>query len=93
MIYKYTKHNTFKSDVFSLGYCLLLASSLNYKLLCEIREMKSMKEIEKTVESYINKGISFYSDKFWNVIFNMLELDEKNRPDFIELEKIVEDFN
>ena len=91
MIYKYTKHNTFKSDVFSLGYCLLLAASLNYKLLCEIREMKSMKEIEKTVECYINKGISFYSDKFWNVIFQMLELDEKNRPDFIELEKIVED--
>ena len=91
MIYKYTKHNTFKSDVFSLGYCILLASSLSYQLLCEIRELKAMKEIEKMVEVYINKGIGFYSEKYWNIIFNMLELDEKNRPDFIELEKIVED--
>jgi len=91
MIYKYTKHNTFKSDVFSLGYCILLAATLSYKLLCDIRELKSMKEIEKTVELYINQGICFYSENFWNVIFQMLELDEKNRPDFIELEKTVED--
>ena len=91
MIYKYTKHNTFKSDVFSLGYCILLASSLSYKLLCEIRELKTMNEIENMVEIYINKGICFYSEKYWNIIFNMLELEEKNRPDFIELEKIVED--
>jgi serine/threonine protein kinase len=91
MVYKYTKHNTYKSDVFSLGYCMLLASSLSYKLLCEIRELKSMKDIENIVESYINKGISFYSEKYWSIIFNMLELDEKNRPDFIELENIVQD--
>ena len=91
MVYKYTKHNTYKSDVFSLGYCMLLASSLSYKLLCEIRELKNMKDIENIVESYINKGISFYSEKYWSIIFNMLELDEKNRPDFIELENIVQD--
>ena len=91
MIYKYTKHNTYKSDVFSLGYCILLASTLSYKLLCEIREIKTMNEIKKIVEVYINRGIGFYSKKYWNIIFTMLELDEKNRPDFIELEKIVEE--
>ena len=91
MIYKYTKHNTFKSDVFSLGYCVLLASSLSYQLLCEIRELKTMNEIEKMVEFFVNKGTCFYSEKYWNIIFNMIELDEKNRPDFIELEKIVKD--
>ena len=91
MIYKYTKHNTFKSDVFSLGYCILLAATLNYKLLCDIRELKSMKEIKKIIDLYINQGMCFYSKNFWNVIFQMLELDEKNRPDFIELEKLVED--
>ena len=91
MIYKYTKHNTFKSDVFSLGYCILLAATLNYKLLCDIRELKSMKEIKKTVDIYINQGMCFYSKNLFSVIFQMLELDEKNRPDFIELEKIVED--
>ena len=91
MIYKYTKHNTFKSDVFSLGYCLLLASSLSYRLLCEIRELKTMNEIKNIIGIYINKGISFYSKKYWDIILNMLELDEKNRPDFIELEKLVQD--
>ena len=91
MVYKYTKHNTFKSDVFSLGYCLVLASTLSYKLLCEIRELKNMKDIEKMIEKYNNKGIGFYSKKYWNIIFSMLQLDEKYRPDFIELEKIVEE--
>ena len=33
---------------------------------------------------------SRYSDKLINFIINMLEIDEKNRVDFIELEKIVE---
>ena len=50
-----------------------------------------MKEIKQTIDLYINQGMCFYSKNFWNVIFQMLELDEKNRPDFIELEKIVED--
>ena len=91
MIYKYTKHNTYKSDVFSLGYCLLLASSLSYRLLCEIRELKTMNEIKNIIGIYINKGISFYSKKYWDIILNMIELDEKNRPDFIELDKLVQD--
>jgi hypothetical protein len=91
VIYKYTKHNTYKSDVFSLGYCMLLASTLSYKLLCEIREVKNMNGIKKIIQKYATKGICIYSDNYWNAIYCMLELDEKNRPDFIELSKRIED--
>ena len=91
LMYKYTKHNTYKSDVFSLGYCMLLATTLNYKLLCEIREVNNMDGIIKIIQKYANEGICIYSEKYWNTIYNMLEIDEKNRPDFIELSKKVED--
>ena len=90
-IYKYTKHNTYKSDVFSLGYCFLLASTLSYKLLCEIREIKNMNGIKTIIQKYANKGICIYSENYWNILYSMLELDERNRPDFIELEKRMED--
>ena len=42
MIYRYTKYNTYKSDVFSPGDSMLLASTLIYPLPCEIREYKSL---------------------------------------------------
>ena len=91
MMYRYTKHNTYKSDVFSLGYCMLLATTLSYTLLCEIREKKSMNGIIKCIEKYANKGICIYSKDYWSIIYSMLELDEKNRPDFIELYKRIKD--
>ena len=91
MAYRYTKLNTYKSDVFSLGYCMLLASTLSYTLLCEIRENKNMNGIIKSIQKYANKGICIYSNDYWSIIYSMLEIDEKNRPDFIELYKRIKD--
>ena len=88
MINKYTKHNTYKSDVFSLGYCILLASSLNFQLIYGIRELNNMQCIKNIVLRKIGKR---YSNGFWNVLFSMIEIEEKNRPDFIELEQIVKE--
>ena len=84
---KYTKHNTYKSDVFSLGYCILLAASLNFDCLYSIRELLDMVLIKKKITNYIKER---YSDKFLNIILEMLEIEEKNRPDFIQLEKILD---
>ena len=81
---KYTKHNTYKSDVFSLGYCILLAASLNFDCLYSIRELQDMALIKSKIKAYIKER---YSDKFINIILDMLETDEKNRPDFVLLEK------
>ena len=55
------QHNPFKSDVFSLGYCLLYASSLNFELLYEARDNDSPNMINKILnKSFIKK---VYSDK------------------------------
>ena len=77
-------HNTFKSDVFSLGMCLLLAATLTFRSLYDIREVKDSKIIKKILEKYL---IVKYSYNFVNILIKMLEVDENLRPDFIELEK------
>ena len=38
------RHNTYKSDVFSLGMCFLLAACLSYDGLVEIRELSDMNQ-------------------------------------------------
>jgi len=78
-------HNTFKSDVFSLGMCLFLAATLTFKSLYDIREVKDSKVIKKILEKYL---IVKYSYNFVNILVKMLEVDENLRPDFIELEKL-----
>ena len=84
---KYILHNSYKSDVFSLGFCILLAATLKVDSLYVIREIKDMNILQKEVYNFLKNR---YSNKLINVIISMLELDEKNRVDFIELEKIVE---
>ena len=84
---KYILHNSYKSDVFSLGFCILLAATLKVDSLYVIREIKDMNLLQKEVYNFLKKR---YSDKLINIIIAMLEIEEKNRVDFIELEKIVE---
>ena len=40
------KHNTYKSDVFSLGMCFFYASSLTYNGVDSIREVLDMNKIK-----------------------------------------------
>ena len=79
-------HNSYKSDVFSLGMCIFLAATLSFDCLYEIREEKNMKNIKKILEKYL---IPRYSRNLVNILFNMLQIDEDLRPNFIELEKII----
>ena len=76
-------HNTFKSDVFSLGMCLFLAATLTFQSLYEIRELKDMNMIKNILEKYL---IVKYSYNFVNILIKMLEINENLRPDFIELD-------
>lgn len=87
MTAKYTEHNTFKSDVFSLGLCFLLAATLTFNSLCEIRELEEMFSIKVVLAKYLKRK---YSSKFLDVMYMMLEVNEKFRPDFIELNKVME---
>ena len=80
------KHNAYKSDVFSLGLCLLLAATLNYDSLCQIRELSDMNEIKNILMFYLSGRYSF---DFISFLLRMLEFDEKIRPDFIQLENML----
>ena len=85
--YKAVEYNSFKSDVFSLGMCLFLASSLDFEGLYEVREIiKNPSKTNLVVNKYLSKR---YSQKYINILISMLQINEKDRPDFIELEKII----
>jgi len=81
---KYVKHNTYKSDVFSFGLCLLFAGSLSFDILYDIRELKNNEDINKIIDIYLGKR---YSKKFINFIYYMVDINEDTRYDFIELEQ------
>jgi hypothetical protein len=81
------QYNAFKSDVFSLGLCFLLAGSLSYKPLSELRNLTEMEKIKMVIEKYLKNR---YSNNFVNILISMLQLEEKDRPDFLELEKIIQ---
>ena len=80
------QHNVYKSDVFSLGLCILLAATFNYDSLVAIRELTDMNQIQNLLMYYLSGRYS------WNVIsflMRMLEVDENKRPDFIQLESML----
>jgi hypothetical protein len=79
-------HNTYKSDVFSLGMCALYAANLSDDILYDIRELTNMDNIKKIICCYLHKR---YSRNFIQLLLCMLEIDEKKRPDFIMLEKLI----
>ena len=76
-------YNAYKNDVFSLGLCIYYAANLSYQPLYDIREIYDNQEIRRIVESYMYRR---YSREFINLIILMLQVKEKKRPDFIELE-------
>ena len=83
------QHNPFKSDVFSLGYCFICASSLDPEVINEIRQQKDMNKIKAILKKYFPKE---YSAKYINLLLKMITLDENDRVDFIGLEKILQSY-
>ena len=81
------EYNAYKSDVFSLGLCMLLSSTLGFQALYDIRELYDNNKIKKIIENYLSVR---YSKDYIKLIVSMLQLKEKNRPDFIELENNIQ---
>ena len=75
-------HDTFKSDVFSLGFCVLFSAGLNFNLLYQVRDMTDNNVTEKAINSYLNKT---YSAKFIQILCKMLKIDEIQRFGFAEI--------
>ena len=82
-------HNSYKSDVFSLGMCVLYAANLSDNILYDIRELTNEENIKKIICRYLYKR---YSTNFIQLLLCMLEIDEKKRPDFIQLEKLISEY-
>ena len=80
------RHNPYKSDVFSLGYCIVCATALDFDIIDKIRG-KNYSQIKEI----FNKSFqNMYSNKFIELIFKMIEHDERKRVDFIQLKEILD---
>ena len=75
-------HDPFKSDLFSLGFCLVYAATMNFNLLYELRNINDDVKMRARIKQELKDN---YSEKFIEIITKMIELDEKNRYDFKEL--------
>ena len=80
------RHNTYKSDVFSLGMCLFFAAGLSFRGPVEIREVSDMKQKENILNRHLGGR---YSQKLIKILHLMLQTEESNRPDFILLEEAI----
>ena len=85
----HVRHNTYKSDVFSLGMCFLLAACLSYNGCVDIRELNDMKQKEIILNKHLS---SRYSQKCISILLLMLQTEEINRPDFILLESAIKEY-
>ena len=94
--YKYNQkkvaHDPYKSDVFSLGYCILYAICLNIKVIESLREVNTIKDVMNTINKFNVNVNGKYSEKFMKIIYGMIEPNEEIRFDFedlsLELNKI-----
>ena len=85
---KNLKHNIYKSDVFSLGYCLLYAITLNINVLEKIRKLTENQSILNIIFKYINEN--YFSHKFLNIICKMININEEERYDIENVYKEIE---
>ena len=75
-------HNAFKSDVFSLSFCLIYALSLNLSILNEIREIDNMNQICNIIQRNFKR---YYSQDLIILILKMIDLNENERFSFLDI--------
>ena len=80
------QHDVFKSDVFSLGYCLVFAASLDFKVIGDIRYINSDFKLKKILQRIL---FVRYSNDFIDLILKMICNKEEDRIDFIGLEEFL----
>ena len=83
----YVEHNAYKSDVFSLGCCMIIAMNLNFEIINDIRKIKEQDRIKEFLKNKLNGK---YSDKLLDIIMKMINFNEKERIDFVQLENLIE---
>ena len=88
---KMVKHNIFKSDVFSLGLCFVFALTKNLFILQKIKGIKSKDNVKFMILQNLYDKKFEINNIFLDIISKMITLDEKYRPDFIELNNLIKD--
>jgi len=83
-------HDVYKSDVFSLGFSILFTICLNIRVLEDIRELNNMEKIIKIIDKYFNRKI--YSNKLYNLVLGMIELDENKRYNFENIYNLLQNW-
>ena len=86
---KKVKHNIFKSDVYSFGLCFIYALTKNLYILQKIKDIKQGDKIMKFILDNLLVKKNELNQNFLDLIVKMVTWDEKFRPDFIELNKLV----
>jgi tRNA A-37 threonylcarbamoyl transferase component Bud32 len=81
-------HNVYKSDVFSLGYCLLYAATLSFQSINEVRDLKNMKSTIVVLNKYLK---SKYTSKIICLVVKMIDVYERTRLDFVDLENYLKE--
>ena len=76
------RHDSFKSDVFSLGFCIIYAAGLSYNLLFQIRDITDNEALENIINFHLAK---VYSKNFLLIVSLMLKIDEIKRYGFSEI--------
>ena len=84
----YVEHDQYKSDVFSLGFSLIIAAALDFNIIYDIRDTEGD---EEKIRNIMGKNFNGrYSDKFIGLLLKVIKFDENDRPDFIGLNDILE---
>jgi len=82
----YVKNNPYKSDVFSLGCCMIIAATLELDFIEDIRSEDKQEEVDDLITDKLKNN---YSDKFINIILKMIAYNESSRIDCIDLENLI----
>ena len=82
----YVKNNPYKSDVFSLGCCMIIAATLELDFIEDIRNEDKQEEVDDLITDKLKNN---YSDKFINIILKMIAYNETSRIDCIDLENLI----
>ena len=77
------RHNTYKSDVYSLGICFIFASTLIFECMTYLRNIEDMDKMKQIIFRFVSRR---YSKKVINILIDMLQIEENLRLDFIQLE-------
>ena len=85
------RHNIFKSDVYSLGLCFVFALTKSLFVLRKIKDIKSKDKIKLFILQNLFEKKFEINNIFLDMIAKMITMDEKFRPDFIELNNLIKE--